>query len=318
MNIANGKDRGFTLTEMLVVIGIIALVLGILLPVVTTFRRYARTAACASNMREIGLAFSQYMTDYEGAFPDASISNSGGSPYSPKGLSVLKKHYGYVPYQPITVGDGPLAKDQFDQRWGKGICLPAIGFFFAHRFAPALRVWNCPAAGKVIVGGESQGFSLSTSTLVTEDPDRVAAYCGNRVGDSFVPSYMYMATKEFEARVNTDPTETWLARLPALIVRNISGLSQQTCKPVNRGNAGEIVTFTEMNVGGHSGSDGNARSLMEGGRAKFVANFLYLDGHVAAEKFYDFDSYLALFHGPIKQRQLGRDYAVEYGGEFEK
>ena len=57
----NKRSRpGFTLIELLVVIVIIALLVAILLPVLAKTREKARQAACASNLKQIGLALVQY------------------------------------------------------------------------------------------------------------------------------------------------------------------------------------------------------------------------------------------------------------------
>lgn len=61
--------NGFTLIELLVVIAIISILAAILFPVFARARETARAAACASNMKQIGLAIAQYRQDYDGYYP---------------------------------------------------------------------------------------------------------------------------------------------------------------------------------------------------------------------------------------------------------
>jgi prepilin-type N-terminal cleavage/methylation domain-containing protein/prepilin-type processing-associated H-X9-DG protein len=70
--------KGFTLIELLVVIAIIAILAAILFPVFAKAREKARQAACMSNMKQIGLAFIQYTSDYDGIIVQA-YENDGGS-----------------------------------------------------------------------------------------------------------------------------------------------------------------------------------------------------------------------------------------------
>ncbi len=64
-------NDGFTLVELLVVIGIIALLAGLLLPAALAVRGRARTVACMQNLRQLGVGLRMYVNDFDGVFPCA-------------------------------------------------------------------------------------------------------------------------------------------------------------------------------------------------------------------------------------------------------
>src|SRR5271156_3877299 len=71
------RRRGFTLVELLVVIGIIALLISVLLPALSKARQQGNVVACESRMRQIGQMAVMYCNDNKGSLPWGSNENAG-------------------------------------------------------------------------------------------------------------------------------------------------------------------------------------------------------------------------------------------------
>ena len=93
--------RAFTLIELLIVVAIIAILISILAPILASSRRSAEAAVCLSQLREIGMATTAYMTDNDDYFPRST--------HSALAYGVLPWGYVIIPYlgrEPYT-GPGP-------------------------------------------------------------------------------------------------------------------------------------------------------------------------------------------------------------------
>ena len=73
------RNKAFTLIELLVVIAIIAILAAILFPVFATAREKARQTSCASNMKQLGLAFIQYTQDYDEMLPTGACATGAAA-----------------------------------------------------------------------------------------------------------------------------------------------------------------------------------------------------------------------------------------------
>lgn len=84
------QARGFTLIEVLTVIGIIAVLAGIVFPVFVAAREAARKTGCMSNMQQIGKAWLIYEQDYDERTPGGAYARFSDAA---TGRSVDGKHY---------------------------------------------------------------------------------------------------------------------------------------------------------------------------------------------------------------------------------
>ena len=127
--------RAFTLVELLVVIGIIALLIGILLPSLNKARQQASALACLANMRQLGVMTNLYAGTAKGSLPFALFNTTlDGSP--------VVQTWGALLATTLKIGNGVADGSTADDYKGRGVFL-CKGASIVNRGTTASNHYSC-------------------------------------------------------------------------------------------------------------------------------------------------------------------------------
>jgi prepilin-type N-terminal cleavage/methylation domain-containing protein/prepilin-type processing-associated H-X9-DG protein len=141
---ASRPAKAFTLVELLVVIGIIAILVGVLLPALNRARNQALTVQCLANLRQIGQGIINYESEYRGYIIPVNYQSDGANNTISWAALLVWGHY--VPHADYLLTGNTRV--------------------FTHS------VFYCPAGLSDITNGSDPGPLASSYDLWGQRPDR--------------------------------------------------------------------------------------------------------------------------------------------------
>jgi prepilin-type N-terminal cleavage/methylation domain-containing protein len=206
------RSRAFTLLELMVTAGIIAILLAILFPAVHMTIEKSRRISCLGNVRALTAAILNYAAANDWVLPDAAGTNSAQSQLSPlaTGLAAGSNVKG----SPFYV-------------------LPSIGGLLQPYLSSGASVWTCPSA------------TNQPPVLSGNDP-----FNGYQPPNQFLPQYDYLAAKDLiEFAMFAKPVNDQ-TKLRTWVTRNVSGL--RLTKLVPLGTNTSVVLIHDLDSSYHT------------------------------------------------------------------
>lgn len=298
LNVIPARPRGFTLVEVLVVIGVVAILVALFLPALNSARERARRVSCLNNVRQLVQATAAYVADNDGFLPEAGSGNVPvDAPLSPR------------TYRAAAWTDVDKPKQLY--------VLPSVGALLETYLAGrgGASVWRCPSSpdpGNVPENLES-AFTLTGAQRETFVLRGTRPYAGTTGKDWFNPTYHYLADKEWitVARLSNQLAQRY--RLREWAARNVSGLRTSRLSGL-----GPVVLFHDRYSTYHSEPKPGLDIYTNPKDARYYASYGFLDGHAEGRTYRNVTEYLAGIHRPIRQTWWGYDFVKELPEQYEQ
>jgi prepilin-type N-terminal cleavage/methylation domain-containing protein len=221
--IAKRGKRGFTLVELLVVIGIIALLLGILMPSLNKVRQISRRVVCKAQLHDIGLALKMYLDNNRNFMP------SRDARFMPYSVTDLSQTLPFPGKNPILRYLGPylnISASELAQIDSKKVYCKAL---------------SCPADS---YNGTTQFFFKSQTSSYEYDPsDRVSGQMiDKKAFRSGIKASDLAAMSDFEAFHGKKPAS-------AMDISDASMIAAQSTDTIGSYN----YLFCDIHVGDRKG-----------------------------------------------------------------
>jgi len=145
-NKSNLNARGFTLVELLVVIGIIAVLIGLLIPTLGKAREASRVTVCRSNLREIHHAMVMYANDNRDMFPDKFTMGNWNTRRLP-GMRNSQDPSSYPEWMGLPAVLHGIRVTDYDLNLSQAEAEKRIKVALSRKpkYLPAGNIWMCPS-----------------------------------------------------------------------------------------------------------------------------------------------------------------------------